>query len=118
MWWGGVVWGRVKLGMMRTAPPPPPLFMAGFSNNNHRGDVSSLLYATPPQQKWAEGPQRGGGGHWRGGSREGRWGGGGWEGRLGGVQVGRFGVVGWGAGGGASLLSILDPNTHSNPSLG
>ena len=36
----------------------------------------------------------------------------------GGVQVGRFGVVGWGAGGGASLLSILDPNTHSNPSLG
>ena len=43
-------------------------------------------------------------------------GGGGWEG---GVQVGRFGVVGWGAvGRGASLLSILDPNTHSNPSLG
>ena len=42
-------------------------------------------------------------------------GGGGWEG---GVQVGQFGVVGWGAGGGASLLSILDPNTHSNPSLG
>ena len=37
----------------------------------------------------------------------------------GGGQVGRFGVVGWGArGGGASLLSILDPNTHSKPSLG
>ena len=36
----------------------------------------------------------------------------------GGFQVGRFGVVGWGAGGGGSLLSILHPNTHSNPSLG
>ena len=45
---------------------------------------------------------------------------GGGVGRVGwgGVQVGRFGVVGWGAGGGASLLSILDPNTHSKPSLG
>ena len=44
-------------------------------------------------------------------------------GRLGGSARGgsRWGGLGWwvgGAGGGASLLSILDPNTHSNPSLG
>ena len=43
---------------------------------DHGGDVSSLLDATPPppQWKWAEGPQ--GGGHWRGGFREGDGGGG------------------------------------------
>ena len=45
--------------------------------------------------------------------------GGGLGGSAGGGQVGRFGVVGWVAGGGgASLLSILDPNNHSKPSLG
>ena len=33
----------------------------------HRGDVSSLLYTTPPPQyKWAKGPPGGGGGSWGG----------------------------------------------------
>ena len=37
-------------------------------------------------------------------------GGGGWEGGLGGgVQVGRFGVVGWGAGGGGIVALHFGP---------
>ena len=45
---------------------------------------------------------------------------GGWEGRRGGSKWGALGwwVGGWWGGGGAALLSILDPNTHSDPSLG
>ena len=38
-----------------------------------RGDVSSILYATPPVEVGRR-PQGGGGGHWRGGFKEGRWG--------------------------------------------
>ena len=102
----------------------------------HGGAVSSLLYATPPPSRNGPKapPRGGGGGRLEGGFREGRWGAAGRVGWGGGVQVGQFGV---GGGGGwhkvglniirqisfmaafaTSLLSILDPNTHSNPSLG
>ena len=40
-------------------------------------------------------------------------GGGGWEGRPGGVQVGRFGVVGWGAGGGGGIIALHFGPQHS-----
>ena len=119
----------------------------------HTLETSLRLLLTPHPQAWAAG------GHWRGGFTEGRWDRGGWEGSLaGGSQLGRFGVVGWGAGGrgatqapltspcplsnhtitmptillglnkipqisfmaafATSVLSVLDPNTHCNLSLG
>ena len=91
----------------------------------HGGDVSSLLYATPPPpievgrrplggggggalEGGVQGGAMGGGGGWMGGGfKEGRWwgggGGGGWEGQLGGgsklgggVQVGPLGLGGGG----------------------
>ena len=61
----------------------------------HGWAVPSLLDATPPPSR--SGPKApGGGGHWRGGFREGRWGGGSGGSVGGGVQVGQFGVVGGG----------------------
>ena len=132
------------------------------SLSSNGGDVSSLLYVTPPPPAEV-GRRPRGGGDWRGGFRVGRGGGVGW----GGSRWGDLGL-GWVGGGGGghrlplpplalhltipspkpnlqplglatpaimiglnkipqisfmaafatSLLSILDPNTHCNPSLG
>ena len=74
----------------------------------HGGDVSSLLYATPPSRSGPKAP-RGGGGDRRGGGGSGRGNGGGR--RLGG-SVGGGGPGGaiwggeWGGGGGGDKLPL------------
>ena len=84
--------------------------------SNFTGGTSPRFYTLlpPPSRSGPKAP-RGGGGF-----REGRWGGGRRLGGSagGGVQVGRFGVVGWGRGGGGIIALHSGPNTHSNPSLG
>ena len=96
---------------------PAAYLTSRFMCTTHGGDVSPLLYATPPQARGGGGgdpsvldanypPQLtvgrrhpGGGG----GLREGQWGGG--------VQVGRFGVLG-GGGAQAPLTSTCPPSNH------
>ena len=84
----------------------------------HGGDVSSLLYATPPPSRSGpKAPKRRGG-------QEGRLGGGGSR-RPGGlampamlIGLNKIPQISFMAAFATSLLSNLDPNTHSNPSLG
>ena len=77
-----------------------------------RGGRLLAFRRDPPPVEVGRRPPRGGGGGGGGGIGGGvqggaMGGGGGWEGWRGGVQVGQFGVVGWGGGGGGGGIIAL-----------
>ena len=94
-------------------PLPPPARDLPMGGGGARGGpLLAFIRDSPPNRSGPKAPRGGGGG---GG---GIGGGGGWEGRLGGgVQVGQFGVVRGGRGGGGAKAPLTSPCPQSNHTI-